>query len=265
MRKLAVFFSLFIAGALFLLLSDTNSFSSGGCDEDCKKCHTLSTHDVNAMLKKINLPDAKIIQIQPSPVKSLWEVSIDDRGNKGIFYVDFSKRFIIPGPILEISTGDNKTQESVERFQERRKIDVSKIPLSETLTMGKAGALKKVIVFTDPDCPFCGKLHHEMKKVAAKRKDIVFHIKLFPLKMHKDAYWKSKSIVCSKSLKLLEDNFEGKAIPKTECDTNEIDENIKIAESLGITGTPTIILPDGRVHSGMLPADKLIKLIDGRQ
>lgn len=32
---------------------------------------------------------------------------------------------------------------------------------------------------------------------------------------------------------------------------------------IGITGTPTIILPDGRVHSGMIPADKLINLISG--
>jgi thiol:disulfide interchange protein DsbC len=102
-----------------------------------------------------------------------------------------------------------------------------------------------------------------MKKVLEKTKDIVFYIKLYPLKMHKDAYWKSKSIVCNNSLKMLEDAFDKKQIPKTECDTKEIDNTIKLAESLGITGTPTIILPDGRVHSGMIPADKLINLISG--
>jgi thiol:disulfide interchange protein DsbC len=101
-----------------------------------------------------------------------------------------------------------------------------------------------------------------MKKILQTRKDIVFYIKLFPLKMHKDAYWKSKSIVCKKSLDMLEDNFEGKPIPKIDCNTKEIDNNIKLAESLGITGTPTIVLPDGRVHVGKLPADKLINLID---
>lgn len=101
-----------------------------------------------------------------------------------------------------------------------------------------------------------------MKKVVAKRLDIAFYLKLFPLKMHKDAYWKSKSIVCSKSIKLLEDNFENKPVPKTDCSTSEIDENIKFAETNGISGTPTMILPDGSIHQGTIEADKLIGLID---
>ena len=98
-----------------------------------------------------------------------------------------------------------------------------------------------------------------------ERKDIVFYIKMYPLENHKDAYWKSKSIVCEKSLKLLEDNFEEKAIPKIECDTKEIDENIKLAALLGINSTPTLILPGGRVYEGAMPAKKLIELIDRRQ
>lgn len=101
-----------------------------------------------------------------------------------------------------------------------------------------------------------------MKKVLEKRKDIIFYIKLFPLKIHKDAYWKSKSIVCKNSLKMLEDAFEKKAIKKIDCSTDEIDNNIKLGESLGITGTPTLILPDGKVHVGMVSAERLINLID---
>jgi thiol:disulfide interchange protein DsbC len=92
--------------------------------------------------------------------------------------------------------------------------------------------------------------------------DIAFYLKLYPLKMHTDAYWKSKSIVCSRSLKLLEDNFENKVIQKIDCSTKEIDENIKIAEKNGITGTPTIILPDGSIYSGFIDAEKLITLVD---
>lgn len=101
-----------------------------------------------------------------------------------------------------------------------------------------------------------------MKKVLEKRKDIAFYIKLYPLKMHKDAYWKSKSIVCKNSLKMLEDVFEKKDIEKIECNTSEVDDTIKLAESLGITGTPTMILPDGRVHAGAVTAERLISLID---
>jgi thiol:disulfide interchange protein DsbC len=102
-----------------------------------------------------------------------------------------------------------------------------------------------------------------MEKVLKERKDIAFYILLFPLAMHKDAYWKSKSIVCNRSLKMLEDAFAKKEIPQPECDTKEIDANMKVAEALGITGTPALILPDGRVHTGMMPAKQLIDFING--
>jgi len=103
-----------------------------------------------------------------------------------------------------------------------------------------------------------------MEKVIEKRRDIAFYIKLFPLSSHKDAYWKSKSIVCKMSLKLLEDCYAKKDIEKTDCDTKEVDETIKLAESLGITATPTIILPDGRLRTGAIPENDLINLIDGK-
>jgi thiol:disulfide interchange protein DsbC len=102
-----------------------------------------------------------------------------------------------------------------------------------------------------------------MEKVVKERKDIVFYIILYPLSFHKDAYWKSKSILCNQSIKMLEEAYAKKEIPKPECDTKAIDSNIKIAEALGITGTPALVLPDGRVHTGMMPAKQLIDFIDG--
>jgi len=95
-----------------------------------------------------------------------------------------------------------------------------------------------------------------------KRKDIVFYIKLYPLPMHKGAYDKAKAIICENSLALLEDVFEGKQLPKPKCETTAVDENIKLAGKLGITGTPAIILPDGGIVPGYKDADSLIQMID---
>lgn len=248
---------------VFICAAPAYSFSESGCDGDCRKCHTLTKEEAGDILKKLH-SNAKVSGVQMSPVKGLWEVTLDDNGKKGIFYTDFSKKFLIAGPIIEINSGANKSQEDLVQSENNRKIDTSRIPLGNALIIGKRGARKKVIVFTDPECPFCAKLHQEMKKVVAERKDIVFYIKLFPLAAHKDAYWKAKSIICNKSLKLMDDNFEGKPITKTDCATKEIDNNIKLAESLGISGTPTLILPGGKVHVGTLPADKLIELITGK-
>jgi len=100
-----------------------------------------------------------------------------------------------------------------------------------------------------------------MKKVISERKDVAFYIKMFPLSIHPAAYEKAKAIVCEKSLTLLENAFEKKELPKPGCETTVIDENIKLAQKLGITGTPAIILPDGRVIPGAVEARTLIDLI----
>lgn len=100
-----------------------------------------------------------------------------------------------------------------------------------------------------------------MKKVVKERKDIAFYIKLIALPMHPEAYDKSKAVVCEKSLALLEAAFEGKPIPKPKCETKAIDDNMKLARELGISGTPAVILPDGKVMSGYADAETLIKAI----
>ena len=100
-----------------------------------------------------------------------------------------------------------------------------------------------------------------MKKVIEKRKDIAFFIKMYPLPMHKGAYDEAKAIVCEKSLALLDDAFAKKPLPAPKCDTKALDDNIKLAEKLGIRGTPAIILPDGIIVPGYKDADSLIALI----
>ena len=101
-----------------------------------------------------------------------------------------------------------------------------------------------------------------MKKVIEKRKDIAFFIKLYPLPMHADAARKSKAIICENSLAMLEDAFAKKTIPDPKCETKAVDENMKLAATLGITGTPAIIFPDGKLIPGAIDADKIIEAVD---
>ena|ERR1700690_1464026 len=101
-----------------------------------------------------------------------------------------------------------------------------------------------------------------MKKVIEKRKDIAFYLKLYPLPMHTDAARKSKAIICENSLAMLEDAFAKKTIPDPKCETKIIDDNIKLAAKLGITGTPAIIFPDGKLVPGAMDADKIIEAVD---
>lgn len=101
-----------------------------------------------------------------------------------------------------------------------------------------------------------------MKKVIKDRKDIAFYTILFPLPMHKEAYGKSKAIICEQSLELLEAAFENKPMPAPSCETTVIDQNIKLGEKLGISGTPAVIFPNGMLIPGAMDAAEIIKKID---
>jgi len=250
--------TIFFLLAAFMLfpLSYAHGFSTKG--EDCAKCHTLTKDEATEILKTLN-PDLKVLDIQSSPIKSLWEVTINAGGQKVLAYIDFSKHYLITGEILEPKEKKNLTR---DRLAEINKVDVSTIPLDDAIVMGDKNATYKVIVFSDPECPYCVKLHQELKKVVEKRKDIVFFIKMFPLPIHKGSYDKAKAIVCEKSLALLDDAFEKKEIPAAKCPAPAVDENMELAKKLGINGTPALIFPDGRIIPGYMEADALIKALE---
>ena len=221
----------------------------GGCTKDCSSCHSLTAEEASKILK---LEDVKV---SDSPVKGVWQVEGAQMGKQFKVYLDFAKKnIILVDRFIPV--------DSIGKPPEMRKIDRSQIPLTGSILLGKKNAKHKVIVFDDPDCPFCRKLHKEIKEVIKKRKDIAFHIVLYPLPMHPGSYEKSKSVLCKNSVDMLDDAFEGRPVPKADCFNKEIDRNIDTAKKLDITGTPFIILPDGRAMSGGVKADALIKLID---
>lgn len=232
------------------------AFPPSGSAAKCTECHSLTKEDAAKLLKSDQFK-AQINDVRLSQIKGLWEVEVSQGDKLFIVYVDFAKKYLVEGRFTELAQlGESKPL---------KKVDLKKIPLDNAVVLGNAKADKKVIVFDDPDCPYCAKLHEEVKKIIAKRNDVAFYVKMYPLPMHPNAYDKSKTIVCQKSAKLLDDAFTGKKLPAPDCETNEVDNNIKLAEELGIAGTPAIILPDGRLLPGYAPADALLELIDGAQ
>jgi thiol:disulfide interchange protein DsbC len=255
-----------IVAILVLLLSGNSAYAfdvkGKGCGTDCIECHKIKEEEASNLFK--GFVD-KVIKVEEGPVKGMWEVEVEAQGKRFPLYLHYSKKYFFAGNIIDM---ENRkiVGKPARDVQKTEAVDVSKIPLEDAIVIGNPSAENKVIVFDDPDCPYCSKLHTEIKKVISQRKDIVFYIKLFPLvSLHPDAYNKSKTIVCEKSLKLLDDAFAGKKIPAPECETTQIDENIQLAASLGISSTPTIILKNGAVIRGYVDADEFIRLIEGAE
>lgn len=95
-----------------------------------------------------------------------------------------------------------------------------------------------------------------------KRADVAFFLKLTLIRQNPELAKTSKSIVCSKSLKRLDEAFEGVAIPVTECQTRELEENTKFMETNGFNGVPVTLFPDGSVQVGFVESSVLEKRID---
>lgn len=257
MRKLYIIPLLLISLSGFFF-APAVSGTEKPANHDCISCHKITNEEAASLLREI-VPDVKVNETRALPAKGLWELDVEAKGQKAIIYVDFSKKYLFSGSFVEIKTKENLTQ---NRLAELNKVDVSQIPLDDALIMGAKDAKHRIIVFTDPDCPYCEKLHHETKKVIEKRKDIAFYVKMYPLPFHKGADVKAKTIICEKSLALLEDAFAKKSLPAPNCDTKAVDENMKLAEKLGIRGTPAIILPNGLIIPGYRDAESLIEAID---
>jgi thiol:disulfide interchange protein DsbC len=245
---------------LILILSiPVQAMTSEGCGAgSCNDCHSLTKEEAAGLLEKGGID--KVLNVEFSEMPGVWAVEVEKDRKRFPVYLDFSKSFVIAGNIIRLKDGENVTQ---RRTAELNRVDVSRIPLDDALLLGSPDAQTKVIVFTDPECPFCKKLHAELKEVVGRRSDIAFLIKLYPLKMHPNAYGISKSIVCTGSMELLELSFAGKPVPPATCETSAVDRTLALAEELGIRSTPTLVLPDGLVMPGYKKADDIIKVLDG--
>lgn len=106
------------------------------------------------------------------------------------------------------------------------------------------------------------KLHAEIKKAVEKDPEVAFYVMPYPRnKNDKATYRKCLAVVCGKTVKLLDDAYEGKELPAPSCKSNAVDEAMKLADRLKIQGTPTMILPDGRLVSGYMETEALLALI----
>ncbi len=249
----------FIVTAVLALPVSAFAMAQDGCGAGtCNECHSMSVSEAKDLLAD---GVEEVHRVDFAEMPGLFVVEAEKQGKKFPLYVDFSKQYVVAGNIIRIKDKQNVT---AQRKSELNRVDLSRIPMEDALLLGKADARTKVTVFTDPQCPYCKKLHAELKEVVKRDPDIAFYIKLFPLKSHPDAYRIAQSIVCSDSMALLEASLDGKKIPDPICQTGVVDQTLALVQDLGIRSTPTLVLPDGRVIPGYKKADALLTLLGSK-
>ena len=166
-------------------------------------------------------------------------------GEKKVGYVTKDNKYLIIGQVIDLNTGKNITRKKQEELD---KVDFTKLPLNDALHIkfGKGG--KKLVMISDPDCPFCKRAFNWLKN-----QNVDLYIYLFPLNIHPGAKEKSIKILCSNnSVKAMIDAEEGKPVKAKQCKRgeNKLKEHILIATKIGVRGTPLFITEGGKKING---------------
>lgn len=253
----------------YILLFSATAFAMPvkfGCGtHECSKCHTLSSKEATEILRPLNVT---VQSIKQAPIQGMFEVLAKRADQEGVVYIDFAKKKIMQGVIVNVATMEAVAAHAKEppQLQKMDIIDHKLIPFQYAIVMGNPGGSKKLVVFTDPDCPYCRVLHAELLKLEKSMPDVAMYIMLNPLPSHPQAYDKSRLLVATKDKALLNKAFEGNDLPKSLANEGktEIDAIIRFARKHGINGTPTMVLPNGSVVTGARDFESLKKLLAGQ-
>ncbi|WP_255990051.1 DsbC family protein [Chitinolyticbacter albus] len=197
------------------------------------------------------LQGRKVQSVRATPLKGIYEVVLEGRQ---IVYTDTKGQYLLIGDLVDVAKKQSLTE---ARMAELMSTDFSKLPLDQAIVDKRGNGSRKLAVFSDPDCPFCKRLERESLKDVD---NITVYTFLFPLPMHQDAGRKSALIWCAADRKQAwHDWVMNETLPengKTDC-ANPVEANLKLGESLGITGTPALIFANGRITSGAMPKEQL--------
>lgn len=191
-----------------------------------------------AALKKAS-PQLKIDSITASDIKGLYEVI----SGQEIFYFYPEKDLLFVGEMRTLTgqnlTGDKKRE--LKAKQQAKALEKLKdLPLDKAVRVGNGP--KKVIEFTDPDCPYCRRASEALKG----RTDITRYVFLTPM-AHPNAAPKVHYVLSAKDQEsAYHEMMEGKPAPAGAEYSKEVKalaaEYMDFARSLGVDGTPTFFI-----------------------
>lgn len=201
-------------------------------------------------------PNMQVESIKKTSFGGLYEVYMGGQ----IVYTDEKFSFlIVEGKLIEAKTKRNVTS---ERMEDLARVDFSTLPLDQAVKVVRGNGSRKLVVFSDPDCPFCKRL--EQRELAGIT-DITVYTFLYPLEqLHPDAAEKSKAIWCSadRAKSWMDWVLKNQLVKgTTSCDT-PLESLAQLGRKLGVTSTPTLIFADGKRMLGAYPAAEIEKALN---
>ncbi|VVM53689.1 Thiol:disulfide interchange protein DsbC [Pseudomonas fluorescens] len=203
--------------------------------------------------------EVPVESISASPLPGLYEVKL--QGSR-VLYASADGQYVVQGYMFQLKDG-----KPVNLTEKTERLGVSKlvnaIPVADTVVYPAIGETKShITVFTDTTCPYCHKLHAEVPEL--NKRGIEVRYVAFPRQgLGSPGDEQLQAVWCSKDKKAAMDKMvDGKEIKAAKCE-NPVSKQFALGQSIGVNGTPAIVLADGQVIPGYQPAPQVAKLALG--
>ncbi|QFU00363.1 Thiol:disulfide interchange protein DsbC precursor [Halomonas sp. THAF5a] len=197
-------------------------------------------------------------RVRETPLEGFYQVTLSSGET---FYSNAEGSHFLVGDLYENAEHGlvNLTEQGRNAERSAR---LAEVPESERVIYRGTGETRaELVVFTDTTCPYCRQLHEEVPRL--NEMGIEVHYLAFPRSglgspggRELQQVWCADNPTEALSAAKREDTLTGAA----DCD-NPVEEQYHLGMQLGVQGTPAIVLPDGRLVPGYVPAERLAAML----
>lgn len=218
--------------------------------------HALSVENdtsdaISAIKNNISksLPQYQIKSIEAHEKSGMYTVQLD---SGPVLHATPNGQYFIVGDLYRV-----EPEGLVNETEEAKLAQIEVLPHDEMVIYPAKGEEKAhVTVFTDISCGYCRMLHKEVPEL--NEMGISIRYLAFPRAgIGSEPYQQMVSVWCSDDPKeWLTRAKSGQKVPQNNCE-NPIAKQYGLGQSIGVRGTPSLVLSTGEFIPGYLPAAEL--------
>ncbi|MCW8879230.1 MAG: DsbC family protein [Kangiellaceae bacterium] len=223
----------------------------------------LSAEELKQMLEK-KLPGLEVDEIEPSPAEGYYQVFYAGE----LMYISENGQFIFTGNMLELTEERpiNHSQRAIVELDRKRapmRAEVlAQVDEADMVVFEAPQEKYQVTIFTDVDCAYCRKLHKEIPQL--NKSGVTVRYMAYPRAgIGSGAYRKLVAVWCAEDKQAAMDDAKlRRKFGNLECQ-NPIAAQLNLVRKFNLSGTPAVIMDNGEIIGGYLPANEMIRLIAG--
>jgi thiol:disulfide interchange protein DsbC len=228
-------------GALVLAANGVATYAANTANATDAKSISSETKVLNKL--RANFIDLPVSHFGPAPIMGLYEFVSNDT----MLYYSPDKNLLFVGEIYA-KDGHSVTAASLAALQKEM---ANNLPLDKALKIGNGP--KRIIEFTDPECPYCQAYN---KFVSRNEAQLTRYVFFFPLtELHPKAAAMAVHILCARDPQATFKKIYAREPVLTElndCATGRelLAKQVAIGRHFGVNSTPSLILGDGERVNG---------------